>query len=291
MLNIIVNPQALRGKGKRLLEKIERRLKDEQVSYQILRSGRKGAIGEFARCLTQKGQRRLVAFGGDGTLNEMVTGLVDPEECEIGLIPAGTGNDFAASAGIPSGMAALELILNGEAKPTDYIQFDDGKRSINIAGLGIDVDILQRCARKKIGGRRSKYFFSLLASLCRYRKLRLGVTVNGEYKEYDALIAALCNGKQFGGGIPFCPEAVIDDGMMDLMVVDCPKRGKIPAELLKLMRGKILNLPITHHILCEEACIAAVPRENVTAQYDGELMECERLHAKLVSGKLKMFRS
>lgn len=181
------------------------------------------------------------------------------------------------------------MILSGEAKPTDYIQFDDGKRSINVAGMGIDVDILERVERKKRGGK-SKYFFSLLSSLMHYKAVELEASADGgEPTRYHALIACVCNGSQIGGGIRICPDAVIDDGKLELLVADCPPRRKILGALIKLMRGKVLSLPITHRVSCTSARITS-PAGGFLAQYDGEIRECESLTATLVSGKLKMFR-
>lgn len=287
MLDIIVNPNARKGKIKRLIAEVEKKLKAEGAAFCFHFSEREGGIREHARRLSEAGECTLVAMGGDGTLNELISGISDPARVTVGLIPAGTGNDFAEAAHIPGGLKALDLILHGEAKYTDYLECGEGLRSINIAGLGIDVDILERCSRMR-GTQRSKYFFSLLASLCKYKPIKLKVTVDGETKEYSSLIAAACNGKQFGGGIPFCPEAEVDDGLIDLAVVDCPKRIRIPFELMRLMKGKLMSRPIAHRVRCTQAEI--VPEIPCKVQLDGELVEIEKLSVKVVSGTLKMFR-
>lgn len=289
MLDLIVYEKSLNKKGRKLLTAVELLLKQNGAEYRVHVARRAGEAIGVAKSLTEAGADQLIVFGGDGTLNEVVNGIFDPSACAVGLIPAGTGNDFAAAAGIPKGIGALDLILKGESKPTDYIQFDDGKRSINIAGTGIDVDILQRVARKKRGGK-SKYFFSLLSSLAHYKAIELNVSADGgEPVTYRALIACVCNGTQFGGGIPMCPDAKMDDGKMELVVADCPPRRKIPGALIKLMRGKVLSLPITHRVSCTSARIST-PAGRTLAQYDGEIKECESLTATLVSGELKMFR-
>ncbi len=291
MLNIVVYEKTLKRKGRKLLEAVKSRLNEEGVEYQIHLLLEAGTAREKTLQLTAAGERKIVAFGGDGTVNEVLNGISDPAVCELGLIPAGTGNDFAGAAGIPKGIAALGLILKREARPTDYIQFDDGRRSLNIAGMGIDVDILLRCARKKGGANnKAKYFMSLLSSLMHYRPIELDVSADGgETVHYKSLIACVCNGFQFGGGIPICPDAVIDDGKLELLVADCPPRYKIPAALIKLMRGKLLTLPIAHKVSCSSARIA-FSEGNALAQYDGEIKECESLSAHIVSGKLRMFR-
>lgn len=282
MLNIIVNPNALMGRGGKLLKKAEKKLGEAGAEYRIWHSDKKGAITGFARTLSEAGETDIVAFGGDGTLNEVLSGI-QPEKVRLGLIPAGTGNDFACAANIPIGVGAIDLILNREPVYTDFLEFDDGRRSMNIAGIGMDVDILKR--KEKRGG---TYFGAFLASLFRYRGTDISVTVNGETKEYHAMIAAMCNGKNLGGGIPLCPPADIEDGLMELLVIDCPKRSKLLGELIRLMRKKLLTRPIAHRFSCEEAQI--VLKERGSAQYDGEIKPCERLAGRIVSGKLRMYR-
>ncbi len=288
MLNLIVNPKANKGRGKRLLQKVEAKLKEEGVAYHIFRPEARGATTAYVREITRQGETFIVAMGGDGTLNEVLQGIHDTSRVRLGLIPAGTGNDFAAAVNIPKGVKALDLILHSEPKFTDYIEFDDNRRSINIAGMGIDVDILERCERVKVWGRKSKYFFSLLVSLCKYRAVKMCVSVDGESKEYHALIAAVCNGSQFGGGIRVCPVAEVDDGKLDVVIADCPKRHKIPVELLYLMRGKILSRKILHHFRCDSVEIQT--DEEGVAQYDGELMPSNGLKAKIISNTLRFYR-
>ena len=87
----------------------------------------------ITRKLTTAGERELIVLGGDGTLNEVLNGIHDPSACKIGLVPSGTGNDFAARMGIPLDPEKATLrILDGEAKPVDYIDVA-GTRSMNVA--------------------------------------------------------------------------------------------------------------------------------------------------------------
>ncbi len=286
MWNIIVNCHARRIK--KLIAAMEKRLQAHGAEYRFFYTERTGDAYKYARSLSEAGGRKFIVVGGDGTLNEVVSGLADPSSCTLGLVPAGTGNDFAASAHIPHGIRALDLILSGTPQPVDYIECGT-RRSINIAGTGIDVEILRRCARMRHGTNKGKYFRSLVATLKRYEGTRLSVTTGGETREYFALIAVVCNGKQFGGGIPICPVADAADGQLELVVVESPARSKILPELIRLMCGKILQRPITHHIPCSEAVISS-PDGKIFVQYDGEIEEADALNAHLVSGKLRMYR-
>lgn len=286
MFYIIVKP--LKKKKATLHEEIKARLARAGIPFEFRVTAHKGEGRELAARFSAMENAVLIVVGGDGTLNDVLSGIADPKTCTLGLIPAGTGNDFAAAAKIPYGIEALDLILNKEPRFTDYLAFSDGRRSLNIAGIGIDVDILQRCERKKHFTARSKYFFSLLSSLCHFRGAKMKICFNGQTAEGKYLISVVCNGRQFGGGIPICPPAVIDDGKMELVYVDCPSRLKIPFALIKLMRGKLLTLPIAHAVTCMEA--ALIPERPCVAQYDGELYEAERLNVKVIHRELKMYR-
>ncbi len=277
----------LRGRKAKLHEKIKERLDREKIPYVFSVTKDKEESKLLAAKYSAEEDAVVVVVGGDGMLNVVLSG-VDPERCTLGLIPAGTGNDFAETAKIPHGLDALDILLKGEPKYTDYLAFSDGRRSLNIAGLGIDVDILTRCERMKHLHAKSKYFLSLLVSLVKFRGIRMKVTANGKSEEGNFLIAAVCNGKQLGGGIRMCPTAVLDDGKAELVYVECPKRHKLLGALIRLMQGKVLSLPITRHVSCEEAELEIAPP--FTVQYDGELYETSEFRVKCIHNKLKMYR-
>ena len=285
MLNVIVNQQARRVK--KLVAKTEERLTAAGVAYRVFYTDKPGAAMKYARSLSAAGGTEFLVVGGDGTVNEVLSGLTDPAACTLAMLPAGTGNDFAAAAGIPVGLRALDLYFNGVPRPVDYIECGT-RRSMNIAGTGIDVEILRRCQRMKHGTNKGKYFRALVACLLRYRGTKVRVTVNGETREYTALIAAVCNGTRLGGGIPLCPLAKIDDGQLELVIVDCPPLRTLVPELVRLMRGKLLTRPIAHHIPCGGAVIEG--EGNIFVQYDGEICEEGALNARIVSGALKLYR-
>ena len=282
MLNVIVNQTARRAE--KLAAQAEETLKSAGVPCRVFYTDKRGAAIKYARSLSQTGGTEFMVIGGDGTVNEVLSGLEDPSRCTLAVLPAGTGNDFAAAADIPLGAKALELYLEGESRPVDYIECGQ-RRSLNIVGMGIDVEILRRCEGMRYGSRKGRYFRALVASLLSYRGEKVRVTVDGESREYTALIAALCNGTRLGGGIPLCPPARYDDGRLELVVVECPPFAKLLPELIRLMRGKLLTRPITHHIACTEATLTG----GGYVQYDGEIVGQETLCAHIVRGGLKMY--
>lgn len=285
---IIAKPQ--KKKGAKLLGRVEALLREAGRAVEIAYTDGPHGGSAVARALYARGERELIVFGGDGMLNDVLSGIPDPAQVRLGLIPAGTGNDFAAAAGIPYGERAVPLILSGRALPTDYIAFSDGRRSINIAGLGIDVDILERCDRmnKRLG--RMSYFVSLLCALMRYRCIPVTLEYEGERRKERVLIAAVCNGRQLGGGIPLCPAARIDDGILELVWVEDPGRRHLLGALIRLMRGKLFDLPIAHRVRCGKALILPQAEGEQTAQYDGELYRTAALNASLVAQGIGVYR-
>ena len=286
MIHFIANPKAKSTTA--VLAEIEERLTRENVPYTVHIGANKEETQSVTAELTAgPSPVTVIAVGGDGTLNDVLSGITNFETTVLGLVPAGTGNDFAAAAGIPEGAAALDLILANEPKPTDFIDCKR-QRSINIAGLGIDVDIIERCTGRKENGKKMSYFRSLILSLLTYRGQKIEVTADGASFETSAYIAAVCNGKRLGGGIPLCPVADMGDGKLDLVVVDSPRLYRLPLLLIKLMSGKILTERITRHILCDTASIRQLSGRNV--QIDGELVVTPRLETEIVRGKLMMLR-
>lgn len=267
--HVIANPVAGKKNSSKNLKTVETLLKERGVEYEIHLSRAERDATEIARQLTQAGETELIALGGDGTLHEVLNGIVEPKNCRLGLIPSGTGNDFAERLNVPlDAEKALNLILEGEAKPVDYLEVG-GVRCMNVAGIGMDVDVLERCKKGKMKGK-PKYLLSLVQSLFAFKGYKVKIESEGVEIERDVLIAAACNGSQFGGGIQICPTADVSDGKIDAVIVDCiGGKWKIIKAFLKLLKGKILEYPATTHFLCEK--LTFLPQKLCTVQLDGEL--------------------
>ena len=285
--HVISNPTAGKRQSSKSLETIQTVLSQSGVPFETHLSCAAGDATKIAKTLTENGVSEIIAHGGDGTLHEVLNGLTDPSACNLGLVPAGTGNDFAEKAGISlDPQKATELILTGEAKPTDYLEVG-GVRCMNVGGIGMDVDVLERCRKGKIKGK-IKYLMSLIQSLFAYKGCKVRVESDGVSEERDVLIAAFCNGSQFGGGIEICPVADVEDGKLNAMIVDCiGGKIKIIKAFLTLMKGKIMEYPQKLHFLCEKLQI--LPQKPCTAQLDGELYKGLDLTVSVKKG-LKFYR-
>ena len=291
MFHFIYNPIAGKGKSARFRSEIGQNLSEQGVDHRFHEThGPRHAI-EIARNLTEGADgdaMDIVAMGGDGTLNEVLNGIADPGRVRLGIVPCGSGNDFAAIAGIPATVqGALDTLLKGEARYTDYFECS-GIRGINAIGTGIDVSILRRYERMKLLKGSAAYLASLVLSLFSYRAYRFSELAEGAEIRHSAFIACAGNGQRIGGGIPICPEAKIDDGLFDIVIVDDISRLRIPAAFVKLMRRRILELPTTAFRRADRLRI--ISDKTMPIQIDGEIYDDLPFDARIVSHKLRIYR-
>ncbi len=287
MYHLILNPVAGRKKALKNLETVERLFEKRNIEYAVHKSLAERDATQIARDLTKNGETELIVLGGDGTLHEVLNGIENPSACRLGLIPSGTGNDFADTAGIPlnAEKAALQ-ILEGVARDTDYLEIN-GVRSMNVAGLGMDVEVLEHCRQGKMKGK-IKYVMSLLKCLFAFKGCQIVVKSEGREEAHSVLLAAACNGRCFGGGIQVCPAANVEDGKLDVIVVDCiGGKWKIIKAFMILMKGGILEYPATTHYTCEE--VSFLPLSPCSVQLDGEIYKELPFNVKVKSG-LKFYR-
>ena len=286
MINIIVNPKANGKKAAKIAKKVDKYLTEKGVEHAFFYTDAPRHAIKLAEELS-KTSDTIVALGGDGTINEVLNGL-DTERVKFGIIPSGSGNDFIAAAGIPQNpIEAVDLILSGEAKPTDYMVCG-GVRGLNVIGTGIDVDILKRCKKSMILRGKLQYVISLVISLIKFRFYKFYICKGEEKIEKEALIACVGNGHRLGGGIRMCPEAKIDDGELDFVIAGKLKKSKIPHAFVKLMQGKILEQDFTSFERCEHVRLEF--DKPVTIQVDGELYDGLDFDLSIVKSGIKIYR-
>ena len=287
MLHFIYNPQAGNGRAERARQVIEPLLGDAPHVFHMTRD--RGDATAIARQLTSGPEETdIIAMGGDGTLHEVLNGLRDPSRVRLGLIPCGSGNDFAATAGIPTDPArALDVILTGTAKPTDYLECS-GVRGINAIGTGIDVDILRRYAAMKRLRGSAAYLASLILTVVNYAPKRFSeITAEGA-EPHEALIACAANGRSFGGGIPIAPKAEIDDGLLDVIIIDGIKKPAIPGAFVRLMRRQVLDIKQT--LFKRQTRLTVKADAPMPLQIDGEIYEDLPFDVRLIHGELRYYR-
>lgn len=328
MLDIILNGKAGNGKALNEKNKIEKLLCEKNVEHRFhFTAGRKDAT-KIARELCLNGATDIIAMGGDGTANEVLNGLENLENVRFGIIPCGSGNDFADTVKIPlKPEKALEIILNESAKPTDYLVCD-GVRGLNVIGTGIDVEILERTEKNKVLKGKIKYMVSLIISLIKFKFYDFKLKFAGDYEQEkeqnllqttknteaaatettdvtaktpdekagdktgdanrSALIVCCGNGRKIGGGIPICPEAIVDDGKMDFLIINRMKKSRIPHALVKLMKGKILTENFSDFSRVDKAVLQF--EKTPAIQIDGEIYYDLNFDVHIEKGKLNLYR-
>lgn len=270
MLYFIVNPHSGRGKGAQAGAEIASELDGRGIEYIMKYTEGPGHAIELAREAYGSGYRKIVAVGGDGTMNEVLNG---PEGSDyiFGIIPSGTGNDFVRTCGVPMDrMQALELILSGAHRTVD-LGTVAGRRFINVAGFGFDVDVSLMAIKlkKRLKGAWT-YYLSLFLTLLTLKFRKASITVDGNKRELDYLIVALGNGRVFGGGMPIAPQAEIDDGYLDLCIVRKLPRIKVPYILMKFFKGEHIYSKYCDYLKCREVYVETPITQVLNV--DGELI-------------------
>lgn len=290
MLDFIINPIAGKKHGKVIAEKlsvIKERLNQLKISFKMHLTEFKGHAKELTTRLIKSGATDIIVVGGDGTLHEVINGFSDFEKVNLGLIPCGTGNDFASAVNIPlDANKALDIIVNGTPKYTDFMQMPT-VRGINVIGTGIDVDVLKRYNALK---KKNKFGYtkSLIKTLFKFDYASFSADIDGNVHDYKSFIACIANGNVYGGGIPVCPPADPTDNKLNFLAVRSMKKIKIINAFIKLKQGKILKLKQTEHFPCEHVKIKTdLP---CTVNVDGELYENIPFEVKIVKNTLKMYR-
>ena len=284
----IVNPIAGSGFACKVMTELEETLKSRGIEYRIFQTERKGHGTELAAGLAaDKNALAVVSVGGDGTAGEVAAGLAGTGK-PMGIIPAGTGNDFIKSAGIPNDPhKALELLLYGELKPADTGTVND-RFFLNVCGTGFDVTVLDYAESEKAKHRGlMPYFLGLIKAISHYQNIELTVTADGQKETGKYLVCSIANGRFIGGGIPICPVAEIADGLLDLVLIKSRHRWQIPFYLPGLMLSRDLRFRITSHRRVSSVLIEG---KNLRINIDGDIQSVSRAKFKIWPASLMLVR-
>jgi YegS/Rv2252/BmrU family lipid kinase len=223
----IVNPAAGKKQAVERINQMKRAALDrgfEAAAY--ITEGFGDAAGKGQRAVDE-GCDVVVAVGGDGTVSELVNGILG-SGAVMGIIPAGSGNDFARTLGIPSNFdEALGCILNGRIRSIDIGVVND-RYFVNVASVGFDARVAMETnkIKKRVSGPLA-YVLGVFKTLAEYKPFDIELETETEKIRKQATLVALANGKYYGGGMKIAPGAVPDDGLLEVYVVDGMSRLKI----------------------------------------------------------------
>jgi diacylglycerol kinase (ATP) len=222
-LVVIANPAAGRGKAGRLIGKVTTGLHRLRVPHEIRVSESGSDLERLARDSAEAGTRIVAALGGDGTASLAANGILGTGAA-LAALPAGTGDDFARAIGAGKLNTAIELLADPKTADLDVIEVTTGavKRSfINIAGAGFDSEVNETANGMNVKlGATGTYIAALLKTLSRYSPAAFTIQVDDERMELDAMLIEVGSGRSTGGGMKVLPDAVMNDGMMDVCVVE-----------------------------------------------------------------------
>ena len=288
MYHIIVNPQGGKGKSLKALTTVEEIFKNNNAQYVVHKTEYAGHATEIARELSKTPDTNIVVMGGDGSFHEVLCGIDNFDNVTLGLVACGSGNDFIKKSGHSTNVKeAVQTILNGKVGFVDYMEL--GKyRCLNVGGGGMDVDVLLKYANCKTLKGKAAYYYSLFYTLLHTRFHHLRITADGVTKDTSVFIIGVGNGGFIGGGIPICPNAIVDDGLLNVGYVSEMKKSKIIFRLFKCLKGKHVGTDWGGEYTAKKVTIEAL--DDSRFELDGEIIDDTKLDIEVVHNKLKMFR-
>lgn len=289
MLGIVINPKsgkrAFRAQRLYLWKLLKAR--HQPFTYRVTKYA--GHAIELGRELVEKGYDQILVLGGDGTLSEVINGIMRADipaeqraKIQFGLMPRGTGNDFARYWKLDKDFKrSLDLFFNGKAQPIDVgcITYwrngiEHHRYFINSVGFGVDPLCCKLAIELKyyIGSHHVNYFFALFLALAQYKSVHVRLDSDGQPAAEGPMYAMnIANGPYVGGGMRLNPDADPCDGIFHSMFVTQPTFKQITAAVPKLFNGKLTELPFIHTMTSDELVLNT--KKHLMFEADGIIMD------------------
>jgi diacylglycerol kinase (ATP) len=285
---LILNPSSGRERGPEHLEALTEALKERYGEVTTTVTGGDGDAERAAMAAVADGCDALFVAGGDGTVNEAMNGLSAAgglERTVVGILPFGTGNDFAAALGIPTETeAALEVLLAGREVRVDLGQVN-GRVFVNTSGGGFigEVSVAVTPQLKTIAGRLA-YLIGGAQALLEFEPVSASVTIQpgGVRATHELYTFAVCNSRLIGGGRLIAPNAVIDDGLLDVCLIESMSALEFVALARKVAQGDHVTDPRVSYFQASAIEIELAREVNVNT--DGEVFSVKRCEYRVLPG-------
>jgi YegS/Rv2252/BmrU family lipid kinase len=268
----IVNLTAGDGKCRKMWGQVEKLLSTRGVDYTAFFTEHAGHATPLAKVASEQGYNVVVSMGGDGTLNEVVNGIYG-QDVTLGLIPAGSGNDFVRSFGYKSGdlEAACNLLLTTQPRKID-VGTVGSKYFINVAGAGFDAEVghMANVWGKKYFPGYSAYVASILRQLLAFSPQELTIQLDGESISTRAWLVAVANAQFFGAGLQIAPQADVEDRLFDVCIIHATSKLELLRVLPSVFKGQHVNHPAVQ--IRRAADVSIDGTAALVSQADGEII-------------------
>ena len=294
-VHLFLNPTAGRGRAGKREPRIRKLLTDAGLSIERHLSQGVGDLEAQVRDCVDSGVTRIVVAGGDGSVHEAANGIMRADgDATLGIVPTGTGNDFAKAAGVTldwehaSTLLAHRIGADEHPRRVDVGRMND-RFFVNGAGVGLDARVtrIARSYRLPIGD--LVYLLAIFRSMAEgIATPEMRISTNGKTRTGPVTLANIASGPWIGGMFNIAPLAEIDDGRFDLLIVEPVTRPRIFTLLPKLMSGTHMEeTEISHESVTQVTIEAAEP---VDAHLDGEMQPLQkRFEIELLAGALQLF--
>ena len=294
-LVLIANPNAGRGAVSKALPRVESVLRNKNLAYRIVRTTHPGHATEAARQALSDGERYLVAVGGDGTVHEVVNGMVRDggpvaADAVLGVVAAGSGCDFVRSFGLPpDAEQAAERLTGDRVRTIDVgtVTCADGitRCFVNIAEAGLGGAVVARAANlgKLLGG--ARYAAGFWLTLPRFRPAAVRLDADGQYHAWRAFNVVVANCRFYGGGMQISPNSDPGDCLLDILVMTGPKSDSFTT-LPKVYKGA--HLPHRNIAELRAARLSVEAEPGFPVEADGELLGTTPASFGIIPGAIRL---
>jgi diacylglycerol kinase (ATP) len=282
---LLTNPTAGRGRGARHRDAALARLRESGFVVRNLQGRDADEAADLARACVADGVDALVVCGGDGLVHlgvQAVAGTGTP----LGLIPSGTGNDVARYLGLPrtDPVAAADRIIASRLRTIDLAR--SGERwFVTVLAAGFDAIVNERANAMTWPRGQMRYNLATLAELRTFRPIPYTLRLDDEGMECEAMLVAVGNGPSFGGGLRITEGALLDDGLLDVVVITRMSKARLVRSYPRLFTGKIAGVPEYVHRRVRSVTVAA---PGIVSYADGERFGPLPLTIECVPGALEV---
>jgi diacylglycerol kinase (ATP) len=264
---LLTNPTAGKGKAGRERDLALTRMREAGLVVRNLQGRDVDEAADLAQQCVADGVEALVVCGGDGMVHLAVQAVADTSTA-LGIIPAGTGNDVARYFDIPrkDTLAATELVIAGRTRTIDLAR-SGSRYYVTVLAAGFDAVVNERANRMTWPRGQMRYNLATLAELRVFEPLPYTLQIDGRQLTLDAMLVAVGNGPSFGGGLRITEGAVLDDGMLDVVIIKPMSKLGLVQTYPKLFKGTHVTHPQYEHHLARSVTVAA---PGIVSYADGE---------------------